>query len=180
MPWQTELTNSAASICGGSINKDGLPARRHFICFELGPPAPPPSATASSLLFLLDQAERGCGLNVSSHQQATSNLPPFASMVPINTLLPPHREATDSEGDRRGPGVRVIWKCVKEREKERERGRRRDRNRDREHGEAGRQLLVEYPKFTLVLRLPCRLQPSVKRSAPLLSPDTHTHTHTDN
>lgn len=82
-----------------------------------------PPAIASSLLFLPDQAKRGCGLNMSSHQRATSNLPPFASMVPINTLLPPRREATGSEGARRGPGVIEIWSAW-ERIRERRRGER--------------------------------------------------------
>ncbi|CAB1429546.1 unnamed protein product [Pleuronectes platessa] len=59
-----------------------------------------------------DQGKRGCGLNMSSPQRATFNPPPFASMVPINTLLPPSQDATDSERDRRKPGVMEILRAT--------------------------------------------------------------------
>jgi len=112
-------TNPRLFVVKASIKKSWKCLSRsvafHFV-FILARQTP---TIASSLLFLPDQAERGCGLNMSSQQQATSNLPPFASMLPINTLLPPRREATDSEGDRRGPGVMEIWSAWK-----RERGRR--------------------------------------------------------
>lgn len=134
-----------------------------------------PPAIVSSLLFLPDQAERGCGLNMSSHQQATSNLPPFDSMVPINTLLPPCREATDSEGDRRGPGVMEIWSVWK-RNRERGRGRETEIEAENERKQEGSSLLS-------ILNLPqCWRSPavfnscSVKRSVPLLSPDAYAHT----
>lgn len=136
-----------------------------------------PPAIVSSLLFLPDQAERGCGLNMSSHQQATSNLPPFDSMVPINTLLPPCREATDSEGDRRGPGVMEIWSVWK-RNRERGRGRETEIEAENERKQEGSSLLS-------ILNLPqCWRSPavfnscSVKRSVPLLSPDAYAHTRT--
>ena len=146
----------------------------HFVfIFVLQPPA-----IASSLLFLPDQAERGCELNMSSHQQVTSNLPPFASMVPINTLLPPRREATDSEGDRREPGVTEIWRAWKTK-----RGRRRGRDRNRWQRMREKQ---EGCCSVRILNLP-RCWGSLSSSTLALSKDlclcwalmhTHTHTHT--
>lgn len=132
-----------------------------------------PPAIASSLLFLPDQAERGCGLNMGSHQQAPSNLPPFASMVPINTLLAPRGEATDSEGDRRGPGVMEKWSAWN-RKKGEKKGRGTEIEAENERTQEGGSLLS-------ILNLPWRRgSPAVfnscsnKRSVPQLSPDTHT------
>lgn len=56
-----------------------------------------------------------------------------------------------------------------------ERGDDGDRNRGTERENAGRQLLVEHPKFTSLLRHPVVLNScTVKRSGPLLSSDRHT------
>lgn len=125
------LTCKVMPICGCSINKEALKVPLSLsaisFCFYFGPPAPCHRFISS--FFPARPGRKGCGLNMSSHQRATSNLPPFASMVPINTLLPPRWEATDSEGDRRGPGVMEIWSAWKRRRKKRE---KKDRNRSRE------------------------------------------------
>lgn len=114
MAWQVKLKTSLPQfVAEASINMSwkGLSHSVAFhLAFNLVGQLP---ANASSLLFLPDQAERRCGLNMSSQQQATSNLLPFASMVPINTLLAPRREATDSEGDRRGCDVVEKWSAWK-------------------------------------------------------------------
>lgn len=120
MPWQVKLKTSLHPFVAEASIKMSWKCLSHSVAFHfvfnLVCQLP---AIASSLLFLPDQAKRGCGLNMSLHQQATSNLPPFVSMVPINTLLAPRWEATDSEGDRKGRWCDGEMECMKEEKKER-------------------------------------------------------------
>lgn len=135
-----------------------------------------PPAITSSLLFLPDQAEKG---GVGSTWVRNSRLPPISRHLPACYQSTLYSHPAENQPALKETEEDLVWwrYGVRERENKGEEAIDKDRNRGKKHQEAGRQLLVEHPKFTTVLRFPVIFDScAVKRSVSLLSPDTHSHT----